>query len=50
MLGEAPVLDAIQRSGTGGAAGVLQALRAVLEEFTRGHSQTDDITIAVVAR
>jgi sigma-B regulation protein RsbU (phosphoserine phosphatase) len=50
MLGEAPVLDAIQRSGAKGATGVLLALTAQLEEFTRGRGQTDDITIAVIAR
>ena len=50
MLGEKAVLDCIRNSGAQGAEGVLRALTVLLEDFTRGHGQTDDITIVVVAR
>jgi phosphoserine phosphatase RsbU/P len=50
MLGEAPVLQAIQRSGTQGVDAVLTALTELLQQFTKGHGQTDDITIAAIGR
>ena len=50
MLGEAPVLQAIQRSGLQGVDAVLTALKELLHQFTQGHGQTDDITIAAIGR
>jgi serine phosphatase RsbU (regulator of sigma subunit)/pSer/pThr/pTyr-binding forkhead associated (FHA) protein len=50
MLGEEPVLQTIRRSGPEGAQATLAALTELLQRFTEGRGQTDDITIAAVCR
>jgi phosphoserine phosphatase RsbU/P len=50
MLGEPPVLETIRLSGSQGASSVLQSLTDLLQQFTQGHGQTDDITIAAIGR
>ena len=50
MLGETAVLEAIKRSGSQGVDAVSTALTELLQQFTQGHGQTDDITIAAIGR
>jgi serine phosphatase RsbU (regulator of sigma subunit) len=50
MVGEERVLQVVRRAGAGGAEAVLLALTELLQHFTEGRGQTDDITIAAICR
>jgi serine phosphatase RsbU (regulator of sigma subunit) len=49
MFGEARSRD-YPRSGTFGANAVIEQLTGELEQYTKGHPQTDDITILAMGR
>jgi serine phosphatase RsbU (regulator of sigma subunit)/pSer/pThr/pTyr-binding forkhead associated (FHA) protein len=50
MLGEEPVRECIRKCGPQGAQATLASLTELLQQFTQGHGQTDDITLAVIGR
>ena len=50
MFEEARVLQIIRGAGPLGAGAVTEKLTQELEQFTKGHAQTDDITILVMGR
>ena len=50
MLGEERVMDVIRREARVGASHLETMLLATISEFTRGHAQTDDITLVIIER
>jgi len=50
MFEEPRVLQIIREAGPSGADAVIEKLTSELERFTKGHPQTDDITILVMGR
>jgi serine phosphatase RsbU (regulator of sigma subunit) len=50
MFEEARVLEIIRESGPRGAQAVIDRLTGELERYTKGHPQTDDITILAMGR
>ena len=50
MFGEKRLLDIIQREGPSGSQAVEQSFLKVIEDFTEGTPQTDDITFVVVEK
>jgi phosphoserine phosphatase RsbU/P len=50
MLGEEGVKDIIRTEASAGAIHLEEKLFQTIETFTRGHSQTDDISIMIVER
>jgi len=47
MFGEDRVKDIIRREATGGPSHLNDALVSSVAEFTRGHDQSDDITLVI---
>jgi serine phosphatase RsbU (regulator of sigma subunit)/pSer/pThr/pTyr-binding forkhead associated (FHA) protein len=50
MLGEDRVKEVIRREARSGAAHLEAKLLETIADFTRGHAQTDDITLVIVER
>jgi sigma-B regulation protein RsbU (phosphoserine phosphatase) len=50
MLGEARVKEIIRREASAGAQVLEQKLLDAIQTFTKGHAQSDDITLMIIEK